>query len=126
MWWDPDLDKYVLMTRHWGGETTKGRYGGGGHRQKSRSVSDDFLHWSKAEIVIEGLNLRMQIHDLPVVRHVGVYLGMVGLFDIEASKQWCELAWSPDSIEWRRIQPGTPLIPNGPVMGAILSSGAAR
>jgi hypothetical protein len=42
---------------------------------------------------------------------------MVGLFDIEASKQWTELAWSPDSIEWHRIQPGTPLIPNGPVMG---------
>jgi len=52
-----------------------------------------------------------------VVRYAGVYLGMVGLFDIEASKQWTELAWSPDSIEWHRIQPGTPLIPNGPVMG---------
>jgi hypothetical protein len=42
---------------------------------------------------------------MPVVRHAGVYLGMVGLFDIEASKQWVELAWSPDSIEWHRIQP---------------------
>jgi hypothetical protein len=42
---------------------------------------------------------------------------MVGLFDIEASRQWCELAWSPDSKQWHRIQPGTPLIPNGPVMG---------
>jgi hypothetical protein len=52
-----------------------------------------------------------------VVRYAGVYLGMVGLFDVEVSKQWCELAWSPDSIEWHRIQPGKPLIPNGEVMG---------
>jgi hypothetical protein len=59
----------------------------------------------------------MQVHDMLVLPHAGVYVGMVGLFDIEASKQWCELAWSPDSIEWHRICPGTPLIPNGPVMG---------
>ncbi len=117
IWWDPDIGKYVLITRHWGGAKTGGRYGGAGHRQKSRSVSSDFLNWSKAEVVIEGLDLRMQIHDMPVVRHAGVYLGMVGLFDIEASRQWCELAWSPDSIQWHRIQPGKPLIPNGPVMG---------
>jgi len=117
VWWDPDIGKYVLITRHWGGAKTTGRYGRGGHRQKSRSVSSDFLNWSKPQVVIEGLDLRMQIHDMLVVRHAGVYLGMVGLFDIEASKQWCELAWSPDSIKWERIQPGTPLIPNGPVMG---------
>ena len=117
IWWDEDLGKYVLITRRWGGANTTGRYGRGGHRQKVRSVSSDFLKWSKPELVIEGLDLRMQIHDMPVVRHAGVYLGMVGLFDIEASKQWCELAWSPDSIEWHRIQPGKPLIPNGPVMG---------
>jgi len=117
IWWDDDLGKYVLITRDWGGEKTSGRYGRGGHRQKVRSESEDFLNWSKAEFVIKGLDLRMQIHDMPVVKHAGVYIGMVGLFDIEASKQWCELAWSPDSIEWHRIQPGKPLIPNGPVMG---------
>ena len=117
VWWDPDLNKYVLITRHWGGANTTGRYGRMGHRQKVRSESSDFLNWSKTEMVIEGLDLRMQIHDMPVVRHAGVYIGMVGLFDIEASRQWCELAWSPDSKEWHRIQPGTPLIPNGPVMG---------
>jgi len=117
VWWDPDIKKYVLITRRWGGAATTGRYGRGGHRQKVRSVSADFLKWSKPELVIEGLDLRMQIHDMPVVRHAGVYLGMVGLFDIEASRQWCELAWSPDSIKWHRIQPGTPLIANSQVMG---------
>lgn len=117
IWWDPDLKKYILITRHWGGANTTGRYGRMGHRQKVRSESSDFLNWSKTELVIEGLDLRRQIHDMPVVRHAGVYLGMVGLFDIEASRQWCELAWSPDSKVWHRLQPGTPLIPNGPVMG---------
>jgi len=117
VWWDPDLEQYVIITRHWGGENTPGYPAGVGHRQKSRSVSKDFLNWSEAELVIDGLDVGLQIHDMPVVRYAGVYLGMVGLFDIEASKQWTELAWSPDSIEWHRIQPGTPLIPNGPVMG---------
>jgi hypothetical protein len=117
VWWDPDLEQYVIITRHWGGENTPGYPDGAGHRQKSRSVSEDFLHWSKAEGGIDGLDVRLQIHDMPVVRHAGVYLGLVGLFDIEASRQWTELAWSPDSIEWHRIQPGTPLIPNGAVMG---------
>ena len=117
VWWDEDLGKYVLISRHWGGANTTGRYGRQGHRQKVRSESPDFLNWSKPELVIEGLDLRRQIHDMPVVPHAGVYLGMVGLFDIGASRQWCELAWSPDSIKWHRIQPGKPLIPNGPVMG---------
>jgi len=117
VWWDPDLEQYVIITRHWGGEASDAVYASRGHRQVSRSVSKDFLHWSKPGVVIDGLDLRMQIHDMPVVRHAGVYIGMVGLFDTHASRQWCELAWSPDSIEWHRICPGTPLIPNGPVMG---------
>jgi hypothetical protein len=117
VWWDEDLGKYVGITRHWGGEKTTGLYGGMGHRHVSRIESEDFLKWSEPKVIIKGLDLRRQIHDMPVVKHAGVYLGMVGLFDIEASRQWCELAWSVDSINWHRIQPGTPLIPNGPVMG---------
>ena len=117
IWWDTKLKKYVLITRHWGGETTDGRYGHMGHRQKSRSESSDFIHWSKPEVVIEGVDLRMQIHDMPVVPHAGVYLGMVGLFDINASRQWCELAWSPDTVTWHRVDPGSPLIVNSPNKG---------
>jgi hypothetical protein len=117
IWWDENLNKYVLITRRWGGANTTGRYGRMGHRQKVRSESSDFLNWSKTELVIEGLDLRRQIHDMLVIPYAGVYIGMVGLFDIEASKQWCELAWSPDSKEWHRIQPGKVLIPNGPEMG---------
>ena len=117
VWWDEDLGKYVVITRSWGGAKTTGRYGYQGHRQAVRSESEDFLKWSKTEPIMEGLDPRMQIHDLIVLPHAGVYLGMVGLFDIETSRQWCELAWSPDSKQWHRIQPGKPLIPNGPAMG---------
>ena len=117
VWWDENLGKYVLITRSWGGGKTTGRYGYQGHRQAVRSESEDFLKWSKTEPVMEGLDPRKQIHDLIVLPHAGVYLGMIGLFDIETSRQWCELAWSPDSKQWHRIQPGKSLIPNGPVMG---------
>lgn len=117
VWWDPDLEKYVLITRRWGGENTTGRYGRMGHRQKVRSVSSDFLNWSETDLVMEGLDLRYQVHDLIVLPHASIYIGLVGLFDIEASRQWCELAWSPNSIDWHRITPGKPLIPNGSVMG---------
>lgn len=113
VWWDEDFGKYVLLTRNWDkstGSQVELRF-------EARCVSTDFLTWSKPEKVIEGLDPRLQIHDMPVVKHAGVYLGMVGLFDLELNKQWCELAWSPDSIEWHRIEPGQPLIPNGPVMG---------
>jgi len=118
VFWDPVLKKYVLFTRNWGGTGAKGkRYGGGRYRRESRSDSPDFLNWSKAKVVIEGLDKDMQIHDMPVFRHAGVYIGLVGLFDTVANRQHVELAWSPDSIKWHRICPGKPLIPNGPVMG---------
>jgi hypothetical protein len=117
VWWDEDFGKYVLITRSWA------NYAGSNEahrievRYEARSVSTDFLTWSKPVKAIEGFDVRRQIHDMPVVKHAGVYLGMVGLFDLEINKQWCELAWSPNSIEWHRIAPGQPLIPNGPAMG---------
>jgi len=118
VFWDPALKKYVLFTRNWGGKGARGkRYGGGRYRRESRSESPDFLNWSPAKVVIEGLDTDMQIHDMPVFRHAGVYIGLVGLFDTVASRQHVELAWSPDSIQWHRICPGTPLIANGRQMG---------
>ena len=118
VFWDPPRKKYVLFTRNWGGTGAKGkRYGGGRYRRESRSESPDFLKWSRAKVVIEGLNTDLQIHDMPVFRHAGVYIGLVGLFDTVASRQHVELAWSPDTVHWHRICPGTPLIPNGRQMG---------
>lgn len=117
IWWDKKIKKYVLITRRWGGAKTGGYYGGFGHRRAARGESSDFLNWSRPEIVIAGLDTRMQVHDMTVVPYAGIYLGLVGLFDINADQQWCELAWSPDSHHWYRINPGKALIPNSRVMG---------
>ncbi len=118
VFWDPVLKKYVLFTRNWGGTGAKEkRYGGGRYRRESRSESPDFLNWSEAKVVLEGLDTDMQIHDMPVFRHAGVYIALVGLFDTVANRQHVELAWSPDSLQWHRICPGTPLIANSQQMG---------
>jgi len=115
---DPALGRYVLFTRHWGGRRLKNkRYGGLGYRQVSRSDSPDFLNWSKAKVVFEGPNTDLQIHDMIVFRHAGVYIGLVGLFDTIADRQYVQLAWSPDSFKWRWVCPDMKLIPNSRHIG---------
>ena len=118
VFWDPDLNKYVLITRHWGGSAAKGqRYGDGKYRMVSRSESPDFLNWSKAEVVLEGPNPEQQIHDMIVFRHADVYVGLIGLWDKVSDREYVELAWSPDSVQWHWIEQGTPLIPNSKHVG---------
>jgi hypothetical protein len=39
-------------------------------------------------------------------------LGLVAIHDHEADRVWTELTWSPDTVTWHRVLPGTPLIPN--------------
>ncbi|MBI4585312.1 MAG: hypothetical protein HY717_14960 [Planctomycetes bacterium] len=46
-----------------------------------------------------------------------LYLGLLGVFDVRADRQWVELTWSPDSIRWHRVLPGTPFLPNGRSQG---------
>ncbi|KPK49989.1 MAG: hypothetical protein AMK72_03210 [Planctomycetes bacterium SM23_25] len=115
---DSALKKYVLFTRRWTRKPIPGkRYGRYGYRQVSRSESPDFLNWSKARVVFEGPSVDRQIHDLIVFPHAGVYLGLVGLFDLEADRQHVELAWSPDGIQWHWVCQGAPLIANSPHVG---------
>jgi len=119
VFWDPTLSKYVLFTRHWGGAKTSGRYGRRlGYRQVSRSESPDFVNWTPAEVVFKAPNPeQQQIHDMIVFRHAGVYVGLVGLWDMVADREHVELAWSPDSITWKWIEPGKALIPNSRHIG---------
>lgn len=99
----PTLGKYVGITRTWG--ATKGR-------QVARTESDDFLKWTKAEVVMEGLERNFQIYSMPVFYHGGVYLGLAAIHDQKADRVWTELTWSPDTVQWNRVCPGTPLIGN--------------
>jgi len=101
--WAPTLGKYVGITRTWGE-----KYG----RQVARTESNDFLKWTRAELVLEGLEKKLQTYAMPVFFHGGVYLGLVAIHDQKADRVWAELTWSPDTIEWNRICPGTPLIAN--------------
>jgi hypothetical protein len=101
--WSPTLGKYVGITRDWGEP-----FG----RQVSRTSSTDFLDWKKCDVVLEGLEEDLQTYAMPVFYHGGVYLGLVAIHAQEADRVWTELTWSPDTVKWHRVLPGTPLIPN--------------
>jgi hypothetical protein len=101
--WAPTLGKYVGITREWGEP-----FG----RQVARTSSEDFINWSKCEIVLEGLDSNFQTYAMPVFFHGGIYLGLVAIHDQDADRVWTELTWSPDTVKWNRVLPGTPLIPN--------------
>ena len=103
--WAPTLGKYVGITRQWAQPNG---------RQVARTMSEDFINWKKCEIVLEGLNPRYQTYAMPVFFHGGIYLGLVAIHDQEDDLVWTELTWSPDTVKWNRVLPGTPLIPNSP------------
>lgn len=106
--WDPRLDKYIGFTRL--------KYGSPSVRQVGRTESADFLDWTKAEVVLEGVDRRLQTHDMVVFPVADVYIGLLGMMDFPdaddtaSTKQHVELAWSPDSGQWHRIEPGRAFI----------------
>ena len=107
--WAPTLGRYVGISRQW-----RKPFG----RQVARTSSADFLDWDTPRIVLEGLNENDQTYAMPVFHHGGVYLGLLAIHDQDADRVWTELAWSPDTENWHRVLPGTPLIPNGRSEGA--------
>ena len=112
--WAPTLDRYVAITRQWG--RTSPFVHQAVHRpvrQVAWTSSPDFRHWEAVRIAMEGLNENEQTYAMPVFFHGGVYIGLVAIHDQAADRVWTELAWSPDSMTWHRVLPGTPLIPNG-------------
>ena len=101
--WAPTLERYVGITRTWSKSF---------RRQVARTSSDDFLSWEKTQFVLEGLDGNQQTYAMPVFFHGGVYIGLLAVHDQETDRVWAELAWSPDTHDWHRVLPGTPLIPN--------------
>ena len=81
-----------------------------GQRIVGRTESRDFVKWAKAVEILRGTP-DAQTYAMPTFRYAGVYLGLVMIFRPKANRVHCELAWSPDTIEWQRIDAGTPLIP---------------
>ena len=102
VFWAPTLGKYVGITR------SNTDYG----RLVSRIEREDFVKWSKAEVVLKGVDTNLQTYAMPTFYHGGVYLGLIAIHDQKADHVWTELAWSPDTKQWNRVCPGSPLIAN--------------
>ena len=106
--WAPTLGKYVGITRTW----AKPR-----GRQVARTSSADFLKWTKAEVVLEGIANHLQTYAMPVFYYGGVYIGLPAIYNSRTDRTHTELSWSPDTVNWHRIDPGTPLIANSTEKG---------
>ncbi|MBI3119692.1 MAG: hypothetical protein HYZ00_13440 [Candidatus Hydrogenedentes bacterium] len=100
--WIPEREEYTGITRLWDWDRKV--------RQVGYTHSPDFVHWSKAEVVLEGAEQHLQVYAMPVFRYAGLYLGLPAIFDTQADRVHTELAWSTDAHAWQRICPGVPLI----------------
>jgi hypothetical protein len=105
--WAPELGRYVGLTRRWLA----------GQRLVMRSESADFTRWSPAVEVMRGDEVN-QTYALTVFRHADRYLGLLMVMNQQTDRVHCELAWSPDTVHWHRIDPGRALIPLGESPGA--------
>ena len=111
MIWSPELKKYVGILRHYDPIPVTG------NRKIARTESVDSVTWTKSETIIEGTP-QDQLHDMVIFRDGGVYLGLLGCMNYPSKetrngvRQHIELAWSPDSYKWHRINPRTPFISN--------------
>ena len=120
--WVEELGEYVGFTRlrnerEGGLESSKKLHSAWPLRQVGRTTSPDFVNWSEAAPVFEGESENLQIYSMPIFRHGSLYLGLPVIHNQETDRAWTELAWSPDTIEWHRVCPGSPLIPNGDLVG---------
>jgi len=106
--WAPTLGEYVGITRTWA--RPRGR-------QVARTSSKDFLKWNKAKVVLEGLENHLQTYAMPVFYYAGVYIGLPAIYNSDADRTHTELAWSPDTVTWHRVDAGSPLIANSPEKG---------
>ncbi len=121
--WVDELGEFVGFTRmrdkrEGGSKAMKKRPGAWPPRQVGRTTSKDWVRWTPAEPIMEGLNHNLQIYSMPVFRHGSVFLGLPVIHNQITDQAWTELAWSPDTVEWHRVSPGSPLIPNSDPVGS--------
>ncbi|MCP5556142.1 MAG: hypothetical protein H7A55_00185 [Verrucomicrobiaceae bacterium] len=103
-------DHYAGFVRLWSDGWGKGQ------RVVGRTESKDLLQWSQATEVLR-CDAQNQAYAMPVFRYANVYLGLLAVFRKAEDRVHTELAWSPDTVAWHRIQPGVPFIANSPTEG---------
>jgi hypothetical protein len=105
--WDERTDRYLWFTKLYLGE-----------RLVARFESTDFLHWKDNGVVLRSSlseGRTSQTYCLPVFRYANLYLGYAMIYHPGIDRTVdCELAWSPDGVEWERVFPGRPFLPRGP------------
>jgi len=105
--YDERTGKYVLITRLFQGE-----------RKVARSESRNFTNWTDAQLILESLPSekgRRQTYCMPSFAYANVYLGFLMLINTGSNTNVdCELTWSPDTVQWHRVNPGAHFIPHGP------------
>jgi hypothetical protein len=98
--WNPIQKNYVAISREFSN----------GNRTVVRMQSDDFINWSEPNEILRGTK-DAQTYAMPVLYRHGVFLGLIAVFDTDSDRVTTELAWSPDTVTWHRIDKGNPLIP---------------
>jgi hypothetical protein len=121
--WMEALGEWVGFTRmrdkrERGSDAMKKRLCAWPPRQVGRTTSKDYIHWTEAVPVMEGLEENLQIYSMPVFRHGSVFLGLPVIHNQRSDRAWTELAWSADTVEWHRVCPGSPLIANSDPIGS--------
>jgi hypothetical protein len=108
--WAPELNRYVSCSRPMGwGERRAGNVDVP-LRPISRTDSEDFIHWSDAQIVLDPSDPQRQYYVMPIFHYADVYLGFLMIFNAITDRVHCELTWSPDTWQWNHIDACTPLI----------------
>ena len=113
--WSPECDAYVAFFR-------TNIYNGEGERREravGRAESRDFQTWSEHRLALHADMPGQRAQGYPahdfyqfqVWPCSGVYLAVVSVFYWEQDLVRSELAWSPDTVHWERVAPGTDLIP---------------
>lgn len=101
--YDTRLKKYLWFTKLYLGE-----------RLVTRLESEDFQHWRSSGVVLRSTLEEGRTHQtyaLTVFPYGNIWLGYVMMYHLGAGRTVdVELAWSPDSIRWQRVQPGTPFL----------------
>lgn len=113
IFWDERIGKFVLFSRRNYYDEKKWRT-----RRATYTTSPDLFNWKKPpEVVLVGPDDNKQIHDFIVFPYEGVYVGLVGLFDVYSDRQYVQLVWSADCKNWKWIEPDKKFIENGRQMG---------